>query len=55
MVQWVIMIVKDVIQWFEAWANPQWQEKWDNSGWQVEPGVLQIPAHVLVALTPPFQ
>lgn len=52
MVQWVIMIVKDVIQWFEAWANPQWQEKWDNSGWQVEPGVLQIPAHVLVALTP---
>lgn len=46
------MTVADLIQWFEAWANPAWQESWDNCGWQVEPGILDQPAHVLVCLTP---
>jgi len=46
------MIVADLITWFEAWANPAWQEKWDNCGWQIEPGILEQPARVLVCLTP---
>lgn len=46
------MKVSELIQWFEAWANPAWQEKWDNCGWQVEPGILEQPAHILVCLTP---
>lgn len=46
------MIVADLIAWFEAWANPAWQEKWDNCGWQIEPGILNEPARVLVCLTP---
>ena len=46
------MKIVDLINWFEAWANPAWQEDWDNCGWQVEPGVLQQPARVLVCLTP---
>lgn len=46
------MKIVDLITWFEAWANPAWQEDWDNCGWQVEPGVLQQPALVLVCLTP---
>lgn len=46
------MNVADLITWFEAWANPAWQEKWDNSGWQIEPGILDQPARVLVCLTP---
>ncbi|MBD1863138.1 MULTISPECIES: Nif3-like dinuclear metal center hexameric protein [Trichocoleus] len=46
------MKVADLITWFEAWANPSWQESWDNCGWQVEPGVLDQPAYVLVCLTP---
>jgi dinuclear metal center YbgI/SA1388 family protein len=44
--------VTDLINWFEAWANPAWQESWDNCGWQIEPGVLEQPARVLVCLTP---
>ncbi|MBV6621485.1 MAG: Nif3-like dinuclear metal center hexameric protein [Rivularia sp. (in: Bacteria)] len=46
------MKVNDLISWFEEWANPAWQEKWDNCGWQVEPGVLDEDAGVLVCLTP---
>jgi len=46
------MKVADLVTWFEAWANPSWQESWDNCGWQVEPGVLDQPAYVLVCLTP---
>ncbi|WP_009631002.1 Nif3-like dinuclear metal center hexameric protein [Synechocystis sp. PCC 7509] len=46
------MIIADLIKWFEAWANPAWQEKWDNCGWQIEPGVLNQSARVLVCLTP---
>ena len=46
------MKIVDLITWFEEWANPAWQEKWDNCGWQVEPGVLQEDAGVLVCLTP---
>ena len=46
------MKVTDLITWFEDWANPSWQEKWDNCGWQIEPGVLDQPARVLVCLTP---
>ena len=42
----------DLITWFENWANPAWQESWDNCGWQIEPGVLNLPARVLVCLTP---
>ncbi|WP_414623295.1 Nif3-like dinuclear metal center hexameric protein [Calothrix sp. CCY 0018] len=46
------MKITDLISWFEEWANPAWQEKWDNCGWQVEPGVLNDDAGVLVCLTP---
>ncbi|MBF2064118.1 MAG: Nif3-like dinuclear metal center hexameric protein [Calothrix sp. C42_A2020_038] len=46
------MKISELINWFEAWANPAWQEKWDNCGWQVEPGVLDQKARVLVCLTP---
>ena len=46
------MKITDLITWFEEWANPAWQEKWDNCGWQVEPGVLNDDAGVLVCLTP---
>lgn len=46
------MKVAELITWFEAWANPSWQESWDNCGWQVEPGILDQPAVVLVCLTP---
>lgn len=46
------MKITDLITWFEEWANPAWQEKWDNCGWQVEPGVLNQDAGVLVCLTP---
>ncbi|MUG94426.1 Nif3-like dinuclear metal center hexameric protein [Scytonema sp. UIC 10036] len=46
------MKITDLIDWFEEWANPAWQESWDNCGWQVEPGVLQESARVLVCLTP---
>ncbi|KYC37053.1 Nif3-like dinuclear metal center hexameric protein [Scytonema hofmannii PCC 7110] len=46
------MKITDLIAWFEEWANPAWQENWDNCGWQVEPGVLQESARVLVCLTP---
>jgi dinuclear metal center YbgI/SA1388 family protein len=46
------MRVVDLIGWFEEWANPAWQESWDNCGWQIEPGVLQETARVLVCLTP---
>lgn len=44
--------IAELIQWFEQWANPTWQEKWDNCGWQIEPGVVDEPARVLVCLTP---
>jgi dinuclear metal center YbgI/SA1388 family protein len=44
--------VANLINWFETWANPAWQESWDNCGWQIEPGVLDQPARVLVCLTP---
>jgi dinuclear metal center YbgI/SA1388 family protein len=46
------MDIAELIQWFETWANPAWQEKWDNCGWQIEPGILNEPAHILVCLTP---
>ncbi len=46
------MKIADLIANFEEWANPAWQESWDNCGWQVEPGVLQEEARVLVCLTP---
>jgi dinuclear metal center YbgI/SA1388 family protein len=46
------MKIADLITWFESWANPDWQESWDNCGWQIEPGVLQSEARVLVCLTP---
>lgn len=46
------MKIADLITWFEEWANPAWCESWDNCGWQVEPGVLQAQARVLVCLTP---
>lgn len=48
----IIMKIADLITWFEAWANPAWCESWDNCGWQIEPGVLQEKARVLVCLTP---
>jgi dinuclear metal center YbgI/SA1388 family protein len=41
-----------LITWFETWADPTWQESWDNCGWQIEPGILDQPARVLVCLTP---
>ncbi|WP_414552930.1 Nif3-like dinuclear metal center hexameric protein [Anabaena sp. CCY 0017] len=46
------MKIADLITWFEAWANPAWCESWDNCGWQIEPGVLEKKARVLVCLTP---
>lgn len=46
------MKIVDLINWFEAWADPTWCESWDNCGWQIEPGVLQSSARVLVCLTP---
>ncbi|MBW4557015.1 MAG: Nif3-like dinuclear metal center hexameric protein [Trichormus sp. ATA11-4-KO1] len=46
------MKIVDLINWFEAWANPAWCESWDNCGWQIEPGVMQEAARVLVCLTP---
>lgn len=46
------MKVADLITWFESWANPAWCESWDNCGWQIEPGILQAEARVLVCLTP---
>lgn len=46
------MKIADLITWVENWANPAWQESWDNCGWQIEPGVLEQPARVLVCLTP---
>jgi len=46
------MKISDLITWFENWANPAWQESWDNCGWQIEPGVLDAPARVLICLTP---
>jgi dinuclear metal center YbgI/SA1388 family protein len=46
------MKIADLIIWFEKWANPSWQESWDNCGWQIEPGVLQEQARILVCLTP---
>ncbi|RUR79243.1 Nif3-like dinuclear metal center hexameric protein [Chlorogloeopsis fritschii PCC 9212] len=46
------MKIADLITWFEEWANPSWQESWDNCGWQIEPGVLQEQARILVCLTP---
>jgi dinuclear metal center YbgI/SA1388 family protein len=46
------MKIIDLITWFEKWANPTWCESWDNCGWQIEPGILQDSARVLVCLTP---
>lgn len=46
------MKITDLINWFENWANPSWQESWDNCGWQIEPGVLDESANVLICLTP---
>lgn len=46
------LAIADLISKLEAWANPAWQEDWDNCGWQVQPGLLDQPAHVLVCLTP---
>jgi dinuclear metal center YbgI/SA1388 family protein len=46
------MKIADLIAWFEEWANPAWCESWDNCGWQIEPGVLEEEARVLVCLTP---
>jgi dinuclear metal center YbgI/SA1388 family protein len=44
--------IAQLITWFESWANPAWQESWDNCGWQIEPGILDQSARVLVCLTP---
>jgi dinuclear metal center YbgI/SA1388 family protein len=46
------MTIANLIQQFEAWADPAWQEDWDNCGWQIQPGILDQPAQVLVCLTP---
>lgn len=46
------MTIAELIARVETWAPPSWQEAWDNCGWQVEPGVLDAPAYVLVCLTP---
>ena len=46
------MKIADFIRDFEEWANPAWQDSWDNCGWQIEPGVLNEEAGVLVCLTP---
>ncbi|XWK87763.1 MAG: Nif3-like dinuclear metal center hexameric protein [Phormidium sp.] len=46
------MKIAELINWWENWANPAWQENWDNCGWQIEPGILDVPARVLICLTP---
>ncbi len=46
------MNISTLIEQFETWAPPHWQEKWDNCGWQIEPGILDETAGVLVCLTP---
>lgn len=46
------MKIAELIAAFEQWAHPSWQEKWDNCGWQVDPGIKDQPAGVLVCLTP---
>ncbi len=46
------MTIAELIHTFETWAPPAWQEKWDNCGWQIEPGILDETACVLVCLTP---
>lgn len=46
------MKIAEFITWFEAWADPRWQASWDNCGWQVEPGISDQSAQVLVCLTP---
>jgi dinuclear metal center YbgI/SA1388 family protein len=46
------LTLDSLIQKFEAWANPSWQASWDNCGWQIQPGILDQPAGVLVCLTP---
>ncbi len=46
------LAIADLISKLEAWADPAWQESWDNCGWQVQPGVLDAQANVLVCLTP---
>ncbi|MEJ1930822.1 Nif3-like dinuclear metal center hexameric protein [Nostoc sp. NIES-2111] len=46
------MKIAELITWFESWANPAWCESWDNCGWQIEPGILEDEAKVLVCLTP---
>lgn len=46
------MNIADLIDAFEQWADPNWQEKWDNCGWQVDPGIADESAGVLVCLTP---
>jgi dinuclear metal center YbgI/SA1388 family protein len=46
------MKIAELISWFEEWANPAWCESWDNCGWQIEPGILEERARVLVCLTP---
>lgn len=46
------MKIAELIDSFEQWANPTWQEKWDNCGWQVDPGISEQSAGVLVCLTP---
>jgi dinuclear metal center YbgI/SA1388 family protein len=46
------LAIADLIAKLEAWADPAWQESWDNCGWQVQPGILDQPARVLVCLTP---
>jgi Uncharacterized conserved protein len=46
------MKITDLITWFEKWANLAWCESWDNCGWQVEPGILDQEARILVCLTP---
>lgn len=46
------MKIIDLITWFEEWANPAWCESWDNCGWQIQAGVLEAQARVLVCLTP---
>lgn len=46
------MKITELINWWENWANPAWQENWDNCGWQIEPGILDAPARVLICLTP---
>jgi dinuclear metal center YbgI/SA1388 family protein len=46
------LTLDSLIQKFEAWANPNWQASWDNCGWQIQPGILNQTAGVLVCLTP---